>query len=160
MSSNPSHHSPQPSSNWFYANLKWLLPVGCLAMIGAFVALSALILVIIFGSMRSSWAYQEGIELASTHPDVAAVLGEPITSGWFITGSINFSGTSGNADLSIPLRGPNGRGTLYVVASRSEGEWSMDRARVQLEDQADPVVLLAGDRDESVEQRLEADDPN
>lgn len=159
MSSNPSHHSPQPSSNWFYANLKWLMPVGCLALIGAFVALSALILVIIFGSMRSTWAYQEGMELASTHPDVAAGLGEPITSGWFITGSINLSGASGNADLSIPLRGSQSHGTLHVVASRHEGEWTMRRARVEIEDQADPIDLIPEDRDEDVPLQLEADDP-
>ena len=154
---NPPNHSP---SNWFSANLKWLLPLGCLAFIGIVLAFVASILVIVFSSMKSSWAYEEGMQLALAHPDVIEHLGEPITSGLFMTGSINVSNASGNADLSISLRGPQGRGTLYVVAERSEGEWSMRRARFRPKDQDVLIDLLDQDPNGDGPLPLEADDPS
>ncbi len=71
-----------------------------------------------------------------------ALHGEPIESGWLITGSINRSGSSGDADLSIPLRGPDGHGRLYVIADRRAGKWSFELAEVRLDGAADRVDLL------------------
>jgi hypothetical protein len=61
-----------------------------------------------------------------------AALGEPIESGWWITGSINVSGSSGNVDVAIPISGPKGSGTLYVVGTRSAGRWQYSTMEVEL----------------------------
>jgi len=41
-----------------------------------------------------------------------------ITDGFFVLGKTNVSGTSGHADLTIPISGPKGKGTIYLVASK------------------------------------------
>ena len=55
---------------------------------------------------------------ARANPEVVAALGEPIESGLLISGSINVEGSGGNVDVSIPISGPKGSGTLYVVGTR------------------------------------------
>ena len=106
-------------------------------------AFGAVIFSIVAGSIKSSWAYTEGVDLASRHPDVVADLGEPITVGWFISGSVSVSGSSGEADFSIPLRGPKGRGTLYVIAKRRAGEWAFELAEVDVQGRTDRISLLS-----------------
>ena len=106
-------------------------------------AFGAVVFSIVAGSIKSSWAYTEGVDLASRHPDVVADLGEPITVGWFTSGSISVSGSSGEADFSIPLRGPEGRGTLYVIAKRRAGEWAFELAEVDVHGRKDRINLLS-----------------
>ena len=133
---------------WWASNWKWVVPVGCLGVVICFVAFFVGIFAIITGSMKSSWAYTEGVNLATRHTDVVAALGEPIATGWLVSGSISVSGPSGEADLSIPLRGPNGRGTLYVIARKRAGEWSFELAEVEVKGHGDRIDLLSerGDR--------------
>jgi len=40
-----------------------------------------------------------GVAVASSNPDVVRELGTPIVPGWYLSGSINVSGSSGNADM-------------------------------------------------------------
>jgi hypothetical protein len=59
-----------------------------------------------------------------------------------VTGNINFANDSGNADLAIPLSGPQGHGTVYVVARKSAGTWSYDRFEVELDGAEERINLL------------------
>lgn len=136
--------APSKLGSWLGTNWKWVLPVGCLGTIALMVGFFFIIFSIVNGAIKSSWAYTEGMALASRHPEVVRDLGEPITSGWLVTGSINRSGSSGDADLSIPLRGPEGRGTLYVVAERRAGKWSFELAEVGLDGDSVTIDLLEG----------------
>jgi hypothetical protein len=128
--------------SWLGRNWKWLVPVGCLGVVGLSVAFCGGILAIIFTSMRSSWAFTEGLELARRNPAVVAELGEPIEAGWLVTGSINVSGPSGNAELAIPISGPKGAGTRYVVARKKAGDWTFEQAQVVIESTGERIDLL------------------
>lgn len=77
---------------------------------------------IILGSMKSSWACSQELDLARHDKNVVEKLGEPIETGWLVSGSINVAGPSGNADLAVPLHGTHNMGTLYVVAHKVAGE--------------------------------------
>jgi hypothetical protein len=92
--------------------------------------------------MKSSWACAQGLDLARHNEKVVEKLGEPIETGWLVSGSINVSGPSGNADLAVPLHGPQNTGTLYVVAHKVAGEWQFDRAEVEVTDQQKRIDLL------------------
>ncbi len=131
---------PQPS--WFARNWKWLVPVGCLGAIVAFVGLCGGILSIVFYSLHNSWAYSEGVELARRSPAVVAELGEPIESSWFASGSININNDSGSAVLTIALIGPKQKGTLFVVADKQAGQWHFTRARVETASSGNKIDLL------------------
>lgn len=132
--------SQQPS--WWTRNWMWAAPVGCLGLVALLTGFVALIAAIVFGSLRSSWAYETGMHLCSENSAVVEALGTPLQAGFFVTGSVNVNGPSGNADLSIPLEGPRGSGTLYVTANRTAGEWRMSLASVDIEGRASRIDLL------------------
>src|SRR5437773_3067210 len=61
---------------------------------------------------------------AKTHPAVIEALGSPVTEGLLLSGNTNVNGASGEANLSIPVSGPKGKGTIYVAATKSLGRWN------------------------------------
>ena len=136
----PPPYLPQPPQppqrSWWSRNWKWALPVGCLLPIvlcgGGFLALVFLIFGAVTGSIKASDAYMEGMARARANPEVVAALGDPIESGFWITGNISVEGPSGNVDVSIPISGPKGSGTLYVVGTRSAGRWQYSTMEVEI----------------------------
>ena len=121
---------PRPS--WWSRNWKWFVPTGCLSLITLAVAFVAILLVVIFGAMRSTDVYQGAVARAKSNPAVIEALGSPIKEGLFLSGSTNVNGASGQADLAIPISGPKGKGTIYVVATKSAGEWSYSKLVVEI----------------------------
>jgi hypothetical protein len=111
-------------------------------MLAMFAAFLASIFLVVFGAMRSSGAYQIAISRARESPEVVEALGEPVEAGWFISGNINVSGPSGDASLSIPVSGPRGAGTIYLVAEKIAGEWVFERLEVELEGSGERLDLL------------------
>jgi hypothetical protein len=67
--------------------------------------------------LRSSEAYRAGVERASRSPAVVALVGAPVTAGFFVTGGIRGGGRL--ARLRAPLSGPRGAGTLEIRAVRT-----------------------------------------
>ena len=127
--------------NWWDRNWKWVVPVGCLTGIAAFVGFIALIMMIGFGAMKASDVYREALAIAKADPAVVEALGTPIKAGFFTSGNINVNGPSGNADLSIPISGPKGKGTIYVEATKSAGEWLFSRLEVAIAGAQERIYL-------------------
>jgi hypothetical protein len=42
------------------------------------------------------------------------------------------SGTSGQADMTVPISGPKGKGTIYFVATKFAGQWSFSKLMVEI----------------------------
>lgn len=118
----PYEDEKTTQQSWFKRNGLWAIPLlilgGC-CVIGLCVAA---IFGIVFTAIGSSDAVAVAVEQASQHEDVQALLGTPIEKGLFITGSIETSNNTGTADITIPLSGPNGSGTLYAVGRKVGGE--------------------------------------
>ena len=108
-------------------NWKWMLPVGCLGLILGFVALVGGIFFVAMSAMKSSDVYQGALRAAQAHPAAVQRLGEPIKDGWFVSGNINYTNGSGNANFDIPVSGPKGSGTLRVSAVKPSGAWMYQR---------------------------------
>ena len=136
----------QPKPSWWSRNWKWVVPVGCLGSLAVFVGGVLLFIFLVYSgvsaAIRSSDAYQEGMARAQAHPEVKSALGEPIESGFWISGSINVSGSSGRADVEIPISGPKGSGTLYVVGTRSAGRWQYSTVEVEIPGRPARINLL------------------
>jgi len=82
------------------------------------------LLVFIEHQIKASPVYQDSVAKAQTSSEVVRILGQPIHEDWLCLGEISQSSNGkGHAKLKIPLSGPNGRGTLEVVAIRLEGKW-------------------------------------
>ena len=131
--------STVPERTWLQKNTKWIV----LAAVGVGISLLALfiaaILLIVFTAMSSSDVYREALGRAQADPVLIERLGTPIEAGFFTTGSIKTTGTSGRADLAIPIHGPRGEATVNVVAKKRGGVWIYESMR------AGDVDLLRGD---------------
>ncbi|MDQ6808418.1 MAG: cytochrome c oxidase assembly factor 1 family protein, partial [Verrucomicrobiota bacterium] len=52
-------------------------------------------------------------------------------------------GTSGKADMTIPISGPHGSGTIYAVATKTAGRWiySILEVEVKVRNRKDRIEL-------------------
>ena len=102
--------------------VKWIV-LGCVGLIVVGLCVAAGIVALVMGSLKQSDAYKTALE--KVHGSAAAVeaLGEPIEPGFFLSGTVNVNGPSGDAVLSIPVHGPRGKGTLYLEATKQAGRW-------------------------------------
>jgi hypothetical protein len=99
---------------------------------------------IVFGAMKSSDAYKSALAKAKADPRVVNALGSPITDGFFVGGQTNVSGTSGHADMNVPISGPKGKGTIYFVASKFAGKWKFEKLMVELANTGERIDLIEG----------------
>jgi len=89
-----------------------------------FVVFVGSIALLVFSAVKSSDVYKDALARAKTHPAVIEALGSPVTEGFLVSGNTNVNGASGEANLSIPVSGPKGKGTIYVAATKSLGRWN------------------------------------
>lgn len=129
---------------WNKTPLGVALGCGCTLLgVAAFAALVLGILGFVFSMMKNSEPYKHALTQVQNSPQAIAVLGEPIEPGWLLMGSINLSGSSGSADLSIPVEGSKASGRLNVVASKSGGEWTYSALRLTSDALGQPLDLLS-----------------
>ena len=139
--------TPAPSiqkapPGWWSRNWKWFVPVGCLTLIVLFAAFVGGIIFVATSAMKSSDAYKLAMAKAQSNPLVQQKLGTPIEAGMFVSGSVNVEGTSGKADITIPISGPKGKGSIYVDATKFAGEWKFNRLEVEIDGETDHIDLL------------------
>ena len=129
--------------SWWKRNWKWAVPVGgCLTVIILFIALIG---VGIFGATKmfsGSEPYTFALEQATNNEQVIELLGEPVETNGIMQGSINFSNNDGNADISIPIKGPNGTGKIYVVGEKRNDTWTYSELEVRIEKNSEVINLL------------------
>lgn len=100
------------------------------------------IISIVFGAMKSSDAYKSALAKAKADPRVVAALGSPITDGFLVSGKTNVSGTSGHADMTVPISGPKGKGTIYFVATKFAGDWTFSKLVVEIGESGERIDLV------------------
>jgi hypothetical protein len=138
----PQALPPKKPTTWWQKNWKWFVPVGCLGLLALFTGFVALIVTIVFGMMKSSDVYKDALAMARAEPAVEMALGTPIEEGLFVVGNINISGSSGQADLAIPISGPHDKGTIYAVAEKSAGQWTFSALVVEIKTTGDRIDLM------------------
>ena len=117
---------------------------GCLGSAAIALLIAGIIggvFLMITGTFKSSPVYLDAMKAAQTDPRVVDALGTPIQSDWFVTGSIEEQGISGDATLTIPISGPHGNGTLYASAREGNGRWQFYTLAVKIDGQ-DQVIPL------------------
>jgi cytochrome oxidase complex assembly protein 1 len=128
---------------WFGRNWKWFIPAGCLSIVAAAGAVVAAGVYFVFGAIKSSDVYQQALTRVRSNPAVVRELGEPIEPGWLISGSINVSNDSGNADVRIPVSGPKKSGAVYATAIKKQDKWDFSALEVEIEGETKRINLLA-----------------
>ena len=133
----PPAAEPQKSSGC----LKWGL-IGCGVVVVLIAAFCAVLMIFVFGAMKRSHVYKGAVERAQNDPRVKAALGEPVETGWWVSGSVHVDNGSGNAELTIPLSGPKGTGKLHAIATIENGDWKYERLSVK-PDSGERIDLLS-----------------
>ena len=120
--------------NWAIAGvLVWIVVIGLVAAT-AFGLVSML---------RDSDVYRMALAKVQANEAAMRMLGAPIEGG-IPMGSINISGPSGEAQLAIPVAGRQSKGTVYVEATRSMGQWRLDRIELEIEGEEKRIDLNSG----------------
>jgi hypothetical protein len=132
-----------PRETWFSRNWKWFLPTVILVPVLLIVLFVGGSVFLVFGMMKSSEPYRHAVEAASHDPRVLQKLGAPIVPDWYVGGRFNSSESSGYANLLIPLKGQLRHATVLVWARESEGKWSYQRLRVQVDGEPATIDLLS-----------------
>jgi hypothetical protein len=159
---NPNPNAPLQQPNWFSRNWKWLVPVGCLVPltccgvfgIGTYLGVSKII--------ESSGAYVGAMAQVNANPEVDAALGTPVTPGLGMSGEVNEKNGVGSADFTAPIEGPKGKGSLRVVGTGKDGQWSYSTIEVTVNGKT--IDVLKGARPEDApeappEEEQEPQDP-
>jgi hypothetical protein len=100
--------------------------VVCGAM-AAFAVMFAAIFFAIILAFQHSEAYKFSVSAVVANAQVVQLTGKPMTIGFLPSGEINESGSKGSASLSFDVQGPNGKGTVYLKATKDMGQWKIDR---------------------------------
>jgi len=80
--------------------------------------------VIVFSAIKSTDVYKEALDRAKADPAVIEALGSPIKGGFLLSGNANVNGPPGQSNLAISISGPKAKGTIYVSANKSLGQWN------------------------------------
>lgn len=117
-----------------------------LIVLGSFFALLIIIFIVIFASvrstLRSSEVYAQAMSTLQSTPEAVQLLGSPVEGGRAVSGSINVSNGSGDAELSIPVSGSLQKGDLIALAERENGQWQIYFLELQLENGQNLNLLL------------------
>lgn len=127
--------------NWWDRNWKWFVPTGCLSLLVLFGLFIAGLFFGVTSMMENSDAYQGAIALTKHSKIVVEKLGNPVETDGIASGSINTSNNSGNCNLQIPLKGPKGKGTLFVVGEK-RGKWKYKELTLYIEKTEEEIDLL------------------
>jgi len=137
----PLHPEPM-KKRWLERNPLWKIPFGCAILLLPVALFAVGLMAVITTSFRHSDVYQQALAQATANAQVRELIGEPIKPAWLISGEMNVSGSTGNADLSIPISGPRGKGVIRAVASKN-GVWRFTLLQVKIEGQSEAIDLLS-----------------
>ncbi len=107
---------------------------GCAVLVAIMVIMAGLIFYGIMASLRQSDACQKALELARNSEVMKQELGEPIEMGWFVSGSVSIKNGLGDSDFSVPISGPKGGATVYIVGKKQGGgPWDFSKVDAVLD---------------------------
>ncbi len=138
----PLHPEPMKKS-WLERNPLSKIPLGCLTLIALLAAFGIILMTVITSSFRHSDVYKQAIAQATASRQVRQQIGEPIKPDWLISGELKVSGSSGKANLVIPISGPHGWGRIHAVAHKSGGVWRFTYLLVDFANQSTSIDLLS-----------------
>ena len=128
-----AEHFRRTQRNWAIAGLVvWVVGIGgCAATVGSIPYV-----------LKGSDAYHITMDAIRGDDRVKAALGEDVTDGFWIGGSINVNANgAGDAQFSIPVHGAKGKGTVDSHLVRNAGAWSTRLLVVRVEGVEAPIVL-------------------
>jgi hypothetical protein len=114
---------PQPPAQQKSSGCLKVFLIGCSVLIVLGIAFVAVIVFVVFAAIKKSDVYTQSLEKARSDQRVVAALGEPIDTGFWVSGSVSINSGKGTADIKYPISGPKGKATVHAVAATSGQAW-------------------------------------
>jgi hypothetical protein len=128
--------------------------IGCLSLLLLCGGGGAAVFVGVFGAIKRSTPYQQAVARVRADPQAVGALGQPVQTGWMVSGSVQADQKGGHAALAIPVHGPKASGVLQVEASRAAQGWTYTTLNLVLDGSKQEFDLLSSD-DAAPPQKLE-----
>jgi len=129
------------NQSWLNRNWKWFIPTGCLTLL----LLAALFIGGIFyevtSVLKDSEAYKESMIAVENNKFVIEKLGSPLETDGMVSGTVTSHNDVRACDVQVPLKGPKGKGTLFVVGEK-RGTWNYSEMSVYIENTKEKIDLL------------------
>lgn len=130
---------------FFPKNKKFLIPIIILLSV-TLVGLVVGVLVA-FTALQHTEPYKATMQVLSTSPEAALVLGEPIEPGLITMGKVDEQ--AGVADLMFKVTGPNDRAAVRSRCELIDGVWQVTYLDLGLGSREDgEVITLIGDAEQ------------
>jgi TonB family protein len=144
----PAAYQPQRRGCWG-RNWKWIVPVGCLGLILLVLAAAGGIFYFVVSAVKNSDVYNLALEKVKEDQAVVAELGQPISDGWLLNGSIETHNGDSHAKFQFPVSGPKNSATVYVDALKvrdlyPDGRWHFQTLEVEVKGQPGRINILQG----------------
>jgi hypothetical protein len=98
--------------------------MGCLGLMLVCTGGFATCGILAFRGIKHSGPYADALARVRSSTAAEAALGKPIEPGWMVSGSIHAGmGDGATRQLSIPVHGPKGSGTLFADGDRTGKVW-------------------------------------
>ena len=132
-----------PHQNWFNRNWKWAVPTGgCLLIIILFIVFAGSMILGVSSLFTGSEPYKEALLTVQSSEVVIKAMGEPIEEDGIAKGNINQTNGEGHLKLEIPLKGPKGKATLFVVADKYDDDWEYKVMELEISETGELIHLL------------------
>jgi hypothetical protein len=142
MEENQYDNQLMPKENWFKRNWKWAVPVGCLGFFILFIALIVGGAFWGFSKITSdSDVTKHALNIINHDPEIQAKLGTDIKSDGMFRGNISVSNDTGEADISVPIKGTKGSGTAIIVGKKEFNKWNYEKIAVQIDDTGEVIEI-------------------
>jgi hypothetical protein len=133
--------------SWFQKNWKWAVPVG-----GCGCGCIVIILLFVFGIgaaffgvskiFDESTPLKYATEQAFSNPKVIESLGDNLEKIGIPSGNISLQNSDGKIDMSIPIKGSKGKGTIIIKGIKTNEKWAYEDLYVQIKETQEQINLL------------------
>lgn len=129
--------------SWFSRNWKWAVPLGCFSTIGIFVV--ALIALGVFGLSKAfsgnNNVTDQAISIINQDTKVKNILGNDIITDGMFSGNISTSNDTGEANISVPIKGSKGTGKALIIAEKEFDKWNYEKIAVQIDETGEVIQI-------------------
>lgn len=135
--------------SWFARNWGWAVPLGgCLTIIILFFVFLGSLIFGVNELITESTPHQDALARVNEDDYIVNILGEPIETNGIMNGNLSYKNNTGSADISIPIKGPDGEAQLYVVGTKLNDQWTYKEMYVIINATNEQIDLLGYEQDQ------------
>lgn len=93
--------------------------------------------------LKNNDPYRDSITAVQSNRAALDALGEPIEARYFVSGNVSLNTGESTVDISIPVFGPKGKGSIHTVGTKPSGSptWIYTTWELAVEGNPEPILL-------------------